>query len=89
VDCPPGIWDASEYEKLPGYDEPTPAQPAGAFFCHQQNGRLCSGWVAVHDMGHSLGLRLALSFGHLDRAGYEAALHHHRCAAAPVRPGRR
>lgn len=58
-DVPPGVWDESEYEKLLEYDAPTWAQPPSAFLCHQQDGRLCAGWVAVH--GHeSLGFRIAL-----------------------------
>lgn len=63
-DVPSGIWAAEEYAKLPDYDHPTEMQPLGAFLCHQQDGRLCAGWVACHDMVHSLGLRmLALQGG--------------------------
>lgn len=57
-DVASGIWDASEYEKLAAYDEETFAQPQGIFLCHQQDGRACAGWCAVHDMAHSLALRL-------------------------------
>lgn len=73
-DVPSGVWDASEYDKLPAYDEPTWAQPHGAFFCHQQNGRLCAGWVGCHDMNESMGLRMAVIVGVLDRNDAEAAL---------------
>jgi hypothetical protein len=73
-DVPSGVWVADEYAKLPRYDLPTPEQPITAFFCHQRTGRLCSGWVGCHDMEHSLGLRLALSFGHIGTAAYAAAL---------------
>lgn len=58
-DVPSGIWDKSEYEKLPEYDGPTYAQPPGVFLCHQQDGRLCAGWVGCHDMGESLAFRIA------------------------------
>lgn len=64
-DVPSGVWSCDEYEKLPPYDtRETAYQPSSAFFCHQQDGRLCAGWVAVHDMYNSLGLRvLASSLG--------------------------
>jgi hypothetical protein len=77
---PSGIWDASEYEKLPGYDAPTPTQPIGAFFCHQNNGRLCAGWVGCHNMDESLGLRMARSVGILSSDDVEAA----RAYTSPV-----
>lgn len=64
-DVPSGIWDASEYEKLPGYDGEMAAQAeAGAtrmFFCHQQDGRLCAGWVGHRDPNDLLALRLGLA----------------------------
>jgi hypothetical protein len=63
---PSGVWDPSEYEKLPPYDNETPFQPGEVFMCHQQDGCLCAGWVAVHDMRNSLGLRMAVVFGQID-----------------------
>lgn len=61
-DAPAGLWTADEYEKLPDYDkEPMWEQPAAAFYCHQQDGRLCAGWVACHSAqhhGHVLALRM-------------------------------
>jgi hypothetical protein len=61
-DTPSGVWEAHEYEKLPAYDEEQMmAQPFGAFFCHQQDGRLCAGWVGVHDMSNNIGVRLLFS----------------------------
>lgn len=62
-DVPSGVWSEDEYEKLPPYDGETWEQPPGAFFCHQQDGRLCAGWVAVHDMAESFGLRMAVLAG--------------------------
>lgn len=59
-DVPSGVWDEEEYAKLPLYDKPLPEQPPSVFMCHQQNGRLCSGWVACHDMEESMGLRIAI-----------------------------
>lgn len=56
-DVPSGIWAEEEYVKLEQYDEPTYAQPTGIFLCHQQDGRMCAGWVGVHGT-QLLGLRL-------------------------------
>lgn len=75
-DVPSGVWDATEYEKLPPYDNDTADQPFGAFFCHQQDGRLCAGWVACHDMPNNLGLRMAASMGHITKEEYEGALNY-------------
>src|SRR5215831_6970938 len=62
LDVPAGVWVAAEYEKLPFYDEPQMwKQPVAAFYCHQQDGRLCAGWVACHmaqHHGHVLAIRL-------------------------------
>jgi hypothetical protein len=63
---PSGVWDLSEYEKLPLYDLPTYEQPPGVFLCHQQDGRACAGWTACHDMQESMGLRLAAGMGAID-----------------------
>lgn len=62
-DVPSGVWDEAEYAKLPPYDSETAFQPPGVFLCHQQDGRLCAGWCAVHDMTHNLALRLAVASG--------------------------
>jgi len=67
-DVPSGVWAAEEYEKLPPYDAPTMCQPKGVFLCHQGSGRACAGWVAVHDMEHSLALRLAVAAGPVEDA---------------------
>lgn len=73
-DVPSGIWDASEYRKLPAYDEPTPYQPMGVFMCHQGNGHVCSGWVGCHDMNNTLAMRIAASRHELDEATIDAIL---------------
>lgn len=93
---PSGIWAPEEYEKLPAYDGETFEQPPGVFLCHQQNGRVCSGWAGCHDMQNSLGVRIAVSTGRLDPAivdyettvplfgsGAEAAKHGLREVAQP------
>lgn len=62
TDVPAGIWDASEYEKLPAYDGAIFDQLASGatalFFCHQQDGKLCAGWVASHNKTANLAMRL-------------------------------
>jgi len=65
---PSGVWDASEYAKLPAYDAPTGEQPAGAFFCHQQDGSVCAGWLGHRDPYHLLAVRIGISAGALDES---------------------
>lgn len=87
-DVPAGIWSADEYAKLPRYDGETGDQimkgATGLFFCHQQNGKLCAGWVGCHDMRHNAAVRLSPvareTFTYkspvpLFSSGAEAALH--------------
>lgn len=61
-DVPAGIWEASEYLKLPRYDGETIEQvikgAGGLFFCHQNDGHLCAGWVGCHDMAEAFAVRL-------------------------------
>lgn len=61
-DVPSGIWEASEYEKLPGYDGDVPDQleagALGVFLCHQADGFICAGWAGCHDMTNNLAVRL-------------------------------
>lgn len=60
-DVPSGVWAAEEYAKLPGYDGSTTEQflngAIGLFFCHQNDGHLCAGWVGCHDMGEAASVR--------------------------------
>ncbi len=60
-DVPSGVWDESEYEKLPAYDGDMSAQALNGavalFMCHQRDGRLCAGWVAAHGPHNLLALR--------------------------------
>lgn len=65
-DVPSGLWDASEYEKLPKFDDPNDPESWAVFQCHQQNGHVCAGWVACHDMYDAIGLRLAVSMGAIE-----------------------
>ena len=75
-DVPSGVWAEEEYAKLPAYDAAgiEDGQPLSVFGCHQQDGRLCAGWVAVHDMDNSLGLRLSVGMGYTPQADVEAIL---------------
>lgn len=61
-DVPSGLWERSEYEKLPNYDgetgEQVMKQAFGLFMCHQNDGCLCGGWLLTHDRDHLLALRL-------------------------------
>jgi len=62
-DVPSGVWSADEYEKLPRYDGEIIDQliggATGMFNCHQQNGLLCAGWVATHDMANTAAVRMS------------------------------
>lgn len=72
-DVPSGVWVADEYDKLPAYDEDTPYQPTGLFLCHQQDGRVCAGWVGCHG-DQLLALRLAAAAGDMSTADVVACL---------------
>lgn len=74
VDVPSGLWDPSEYVKLPPYDAETMYQPARPFACHQATQRLCAGWVGTHDMDENLAVRIALSDGTLTPEVFEQVL---------------
>ena len=62
-DVPSGVWSAEEYDKLPAYDGEIVAQveakAGGLFMCHQQDGRICAGWLGCHGPGNLLAIRLA------------------------------
>lgn len=73
-DVPSGVWSEDEYEKLPAYDGETWAQPRAVFMCHQQDGRMCAGWVGCHDMQESFAVRLAVLNGALDESDIGAVL---------------
>lgn len=103
-DVPSGVWDPDEYRKLPEFDRPTFDQPPTVFLCHQQDGRLCAGWTACHDMFDSLGFRIAAAMGRITNveavldyttdvplfeSGTEAAEHGLRDVAEPDDDARR
>ncbi|WP_276614048.1 DUF6283 family protein [Streptomyces sp. A0642] len=76
-DVPSGVWSEEEYAKLPAFDGPTYAQPARLFVCHQhdrgeERARVCAGWAGCHDMGESLGVRVALASGRITEETAEA-----------------
>lgn len=69
-DTPTGIWDRSEYEKLPAYDNREfGATPVATFHCHQEKeiGKptVCRGWLSVHP--DCLAVRLARCSGLITR----------------------
>lgn len=64
-DVPPGVWDPAEYDLLPRYDAETFEQPTTAFLCHYNNGNLCGGWLAAHDIEGLLAIRLGIRRGHI------------------------
>lgn len=85
---PSGVWHEEEYAKLPAYDLPTWGQPPNLFMCHQEDGHLCSGWLACHGPYELLAIRLGISRGAVDpsvidyttnvplfESGHDAALH--------------
>lgn len=79
TDVPSGIWDASEYEKLPLYDAETMYQPPAVFQCHQtkRDGRLCricAGWAGCHDRNELLALRIAVSSGAISPETHQATI---------------
>lgn len=105
-DVPSGVWAAEEYDKLPVYDksigEQILAGAAGVFMCHQQDGKLCAGWVGCHG-DNTAALRIAARISDagenidpsvftyespvpLFKSGAEAAAHGKR---AIKRPGER
>lgn len=61
-DVPSGIWQASEYDKLPRFDGTIAEQAAvrafALFHCHSAPAMLCAGWVGCHDMDDNLAVRL-------------------------------
>lgn len=64
-DVPGGIWEASEYAKLPEYDAETALQPLGVFMCHNGGGeKICGGWLLTHPREDLLALRL--NANHID-----------------------
>ena len=107
-DVPSGVWHAHEYDKLPDYDGSIGEQvmngrAVARFDCHQQNGKLCAGWIGVHGASNLLAMRL-LSFNdgvEIDRkvwtykspvplfgSGAEAAAHGKRAINRPGKAGK-
>jgi hypothetical protein len=85
-DVPAGVWEASEYAKLPRYDADTQGQPAALFLCHQRDETVCAGWLGVGDPGELLAVRIGCMTGQLDPSVYDyttdVPLHDSHTAAA-------
>lgn len=84
-DVPAGVWAEEEYAKLPLYDEPTYAQPAGLFLCHQRDrdddrARVCGGWAGCHDGDELMALRVGVVSGMISPETAEAV----RAYVSPV-----
>jgi hypothetical protein len=66
-DVPSGLWAANEYDKLPAYDGEIGRQLAnkagGLFYCHQDDGQLCAGWLGCHGPRNLLAVRIASFYG--------------------------
>jgi hypothetical protein len=73
-DAPSGLWHISHYMMLPLFDLESVGQPANVFGCHQNNGHLCSGWVATHDMEESISMRIAVQAGIITEETLDACL---------------
>lgn len=77
-DVPPGIWHASEYDKLRRYDGETPTQPLEVFVCHQfgrgAGARICAGWAGCHDGDELFSLRWAISGGDISAETFRAII---------------
>jgi hypothetical protein len=71
---PSGLWEESEYAKLPGYDGEMLEQRTNVFGCHQADGSICAGWLGHREHPTDLlAVRLGVSAGVLDEscASYE------------------
>lgn len=67
-----GIWDQSEYDKLPRYDGEIAEQSATAvFMCHQQDGCVCAGWLGHRDPTELLAVRIGVISGQLDESALD------------------
>jgi len=65
---PSGVWDADEYAKLHAYDGDTASQSPAVFMCHQDDGAVCSGWLAHRNPADLLAVRLGVLLGTLDES---------------------
>lgn len=77
-DVPSGVWDESEYAKLPPFDAPTYGQPSRLFLCHTfgrgEDARVCAGWAGCHDGDELLALRIALASGEITEETADAII---------------
>ncbi|MFG1858941.1 DUF6283 family protein [Actinomadura geliboluensis] len=71
-DVPSGIWDPSEYAKLPRYDRPTIEQSEAVWRCHTSPVRVCAGWAGCHDGDELMALRIAVLLGAMTAETAEA-----------------
>lgn len=104
-DVPSGVWAANEYDKLPAYDgeiheQITKEGALARFDCHQDNGKLCAGWVGAHGAHNLFSLRIQAA--HVDpsvwdykspvplfKSGAAACAHGKRAIQRPGKKARR
>ena len=72
-----GVWDVTEYAKLPPYDADMASRPRRLFQCHQTDvdsvhRRICAGWAGCHGKD-LLALRLVAIDGRLNPETVEIA----------------
>lgn len=96
-DVPSGVWDPAEYDKLPAFDGEMAEQllkgGIGVFMCHQQDGKLCAGWVGCHGANNLVALRMVSNVARsvwrfrspvaLFQSGAEACAHGKRAIRRP------
>ena len=89
-DVPSGVWAAEDYDKLPAYDgsigEQIEHTAGGLFYCHQNDGQLCAGWLGCHGPGNLLAVRIA-SFYDDDRQQLDPAVFDYRSPVPLFRSG--
>lgn len=92
-DVPSGVWEPTEYVKLPEYDGTITDQlmkgATALFMCHQNDGKLCAGWVAGHDAVNLLALRLHADKVDTETFGYRSPVPVFKSGAAAAKHGMR
>lgn len=91
TDVASGLWDESEYSKLPRYDLPIAEQPVAVFKCHSTPQSICSGWLGMGEPSDLLAVRVGLIEGRVDESvlSYTTDAELHPSGAAAADHGRR
>jgi hypothetical protein len=87
------VWSAHEYDKLPAYDGGIGEQllrgAHAMFFCHQQDGKLCAGWVGAHGARNLFAMRLHHDKVEPSAFDYESPVPLFKSGAAAAKHGKR